>query len=59
MSSVKPFTFNAVDLCFVNINPKPWARATDVYRELGFSQKHKNAKVIRHRCSSKNVGHKH
>ena len=27
MSSVMPFSFNAVELCVVIINEKPWTRA--------------------------------
>ena len=30
MSSVAPFTFNAVELCIVNINEKPWSHAREV-----------------------------
>ena len=30
MSSVMPFTFNAMELCVVTINEKPWARAREM-----------------------------
>ena len=34
MSSVMALTFNAVELCVVTINEKPWTRAKEVYRAL-------------------------
>ena len=35
-----PFTFNAVELCVVTINEKPWTRAREVCRVLELMQKH-------------------
>ena len=39
MSSVMSFTFNAVELCVVNIDEKPWARAKEVCRALKYNKK--------------------
>ena len=36
MSSVMPFSFNAVELCVVTINEKPWIRARKVCRVLEY-----------------------
>ena len=38
MSFVMPFTFNAVELCVVTINEKPWARAREVRRALEYNK---------------------
>ena len=38
MSSVIPFSFNAVDLCVVTINKKHWARAREVCKALGYEK---------------------
>ena len=38
MSSVMPLTSNAVELCVVTINEKPWARAREVCRALGYQK---------------------
>ena len=34
-----PFTFNAIDLCVVNINEKPWTRAKEVCKALEYNKK--------------------
>ena len=39
MSSVMPFTFNAVKLCVVTINEKPWTRAKEVFKALKHDKK--------------------
>ena len=39
MSSVIPFTFNAVGLCVVTINEKPWTPAQKVCRVLEYNKK--------------------
>ena len=39
MSSVKPFTLNAGELCVVTINEKPWTRAKEVCRALEYNKK--------------------
>ena len=38
MSSVMPFVFNAVELCIVTINEKPWTRAKDTCRGLEYKK---------------------
>ena len=38
MSSVSPFSFNAVKSCFVIINGKPWTRAKEVYMTLEYKK---------------------
>ena len=39
MSSVVPFSFNAVELCVVTINKKPWPRAREVCKALRYEKK--------------------
>ena len=34
-----PFSFNAVELCVVTINEKPWTRAKEVCRALAYNKK--------------------
>ena len=34
-----PFTFNAVELCVVTVNGKPWARAREVCKALEYNKK--------------------
>ena len=48
MSSVMPLTFNAVNLCVVTINEKPWTRAREVCRALEYGKATKTADVVRH-----------
>ena len=36
MSCVMPFSFNAVELCVVTINEKPWTRAGEVCMALRY-----------------------
>ena len=43
MSSVLPFVFNAVELCVVIINEKPWTRAKEVCRALEYGKATKTA----------------
>ena len=38
MSSVMPFTFNAVELCVVTINEKTWERAREVCKALEYGK---------------------
>ena len=55
ISSVMPFTFNAVELCVVTINEKPcWARAREVCRALEYGKATKAADVVKHLCSREN-----
>ena len=35
-----PFSFNAIELCVVTINEKPWTRATEVYKALRYEKKY-------------------
>ena len=58
MSSVIPFTFNAVKLCIVSINEKPWTRAREVRRTLEYGKAIKAADVARHCCSKTDYAHK-
>ena len=58
VSSVTPFTFNAVELCVVTINEKPWTRARDVCRALKYGKATKAADVVRHLCGRENHAHK-
>ena len=39
MSSVMPCSFNAVELCVMTINEKPWARAREVCKALEYNKK--------------------
>ena len=39
MSSVMPFTFNAVELFVVTINERPWTLAKEVCRALEYNKK--------------------
>ena len=58
MSSVMPFAFNAVELCVVTINEKPWTRAREVYRVLEYGKATKTTDIVNHLCSRENYAHK-
>ena len=58
MSSVMPFTFNAVELCVATIDEKLWTRAREVYRALEYGKTTKAADVVRHLCRKTNYAHK-
>ena len=58
MSSVMPFTFNAVELCVVTINEKPWTRAKEVCRALEY-KKGRARVVLKKHVSIENKQHKH
>ena len=58
MSSVKPFSFNAVELCVVTINEKAWTRVREVCRALEFGKATKAADIVKHLCSRENYAHK-
>ena len=58
MSSVMPFTFNAVELCIVTINEKLWAGAKEVCRALVYGKATKAADIVKHLCSRENYAHK-
>ena len=52
-----PFTFNAVELCVVTINEKPWARAKEVCRALDYNKK--TADIVKTFCSRENYAQKY
>ena len=49
-----PFTFNAVELCIMNINEKSWARAKEVCRTLEYDKTTKTADIVKAFCSWEN-----
>ena len=53
-----PLTFNAVDLCVVTINEKPWTRAKEVCRALEY-KKGRTRDVLKKHVSIENKQHKH
>ena len=57
MSSVMPFSFNAVELCVVTINEKPWTRAKEVFRALEYNKK--IADIVKAFCSQENYTQKY
>ena len=50
-------TFNAVGLCVVTINEKPWTRARKIYRALQYNKK--NANIVENHCSKENHAQKY
>ena len=52
-----PFSFNSVELCIVTINEKPWTRAREVCRALGYGKTIKTAHVIKAHVSPENYAH--
>ena len=57
MSSIMPFTFNAVELRVVTINEKPLTRAREVCKALSYKKAAR--RVVRHHCTRENIQHKH
>ena len=57
MSSVMSFIFNAVELCVVTINEKPWTRATEVCKALEYNKK--TADIVKTFCSRENYVQKY
>ena len=57
MSSVKPFSFNAVKLFVVIINEEPWARGKEVCRALEYNKKTDH--VIKAHVSLENYAQKY
>ena len=58
MSSAIPFTFNAVELCVMTINEKPWTRAMEVCRALEYGKATNTAHVIKANVSPENYAHR-
>ena len=54
-----PFSFNAVELCLVTINEKPWTRAREVRRALENGKATKAAHVMKTHVSPKNYAQKY
>ena len=52
-----PFSFNAVKLCVVTINEKPWTHTREVCKALEYNQK--IAHVIKAHVSPENYAHKY
>ena len=60
MPSVMPFSFNAVELCVVTINEKPWTRAREVRRSLEYDAKtSKTANIIKVHVIPENYAQKY
>ena len=58
MPSVMSFNFNAVNLCVVTIDEKPWTRAREVCKTLEYGKATKATDVVTHLCSKTNYAHK-
>ena len=52
-----PFSFNAVELCVVTINEKPWTRAREVCKALEYNRK--TANIVKNHCSKQNYTQKY
>ena len=57
MSSVMPFTFNAVELYIATINEKPWTRPMEVCRALKYDSK--TVDIVKNHCTRENIQHKY
>ena len=57
ISSVMPFTFNAVELCVVTLNERPWTRVKEVCRALKYSKK--TADIVKNHCSQEHFAQKY
>ena len=53
MSSVMPFTFNAVELCVVTINKKPWTHTREMFRVLEYGKATNVADTVKHLLAGK------
>ena len=58
MSPIMPFAFNAVELYVVTVNAKPWTRAKEVCKAVGYGKIKKTADVIKQLCSRENYAQK-
>ena len=54
-----PFSFNAVKLCVVTINEKPWTCAREVRRVLEYGKATKATDIVKAFCSKENYSHKY
>ena len=52
-----PFSFNAVELCVVTINEKPWTRAREVCRALKYNKR--TADIVKAFCIRENYAQKY
>ena len=59
MSSLMPFSFNAVELHVATINEKPWARAREVCKALEYGKATKAIKTVKHLCSRESYAYKY
>ena len=60
MSSMMPFSFNAVELCVVTINEKPWVRNREAWRALEYDVKtSKTANIIKAHSNPGNITQKY
>ena len=51
------FTFNAIELCVLTINEKPWTRAREVCKSLEYNKK--TADIVRYLCSNESYSQKY
>ena len=48
-----PFTFNAVELCVVTINKKPWTHGREMFRVLEYGKVTNVADTVKHLLEGK------
>ena len=51
------FTLNAVELCALTINERPWTRAREVCKALEYNNK--TANIVNNNCSKENYAQKY
>ena len=54
MSSIVPFSFNAVELYIVTINEKPWTRARELCWIFQYGKATKSSDIVKDLCSREN-----
>ena len=59
MPSVIPFSFNAVELCLVTINEKPWTHVREDHWVLEYGKATKAADIVKQLCNRENYAHKY
>ena len=52
-----PFSFNAVELCVVTSNDKPWTHAKEICKALRYEKAAR--RIVRHHYTGENIQHKH